>query len=704
MLAVLAGAAACVPSDDPDDSSDRDGFGPQATVAGEYRFAAGVDPMVLPKVPTEVWGQMYRPRDLGNQAHPVVVFLHGNHATCSTGENPKREASCVYTFTGACPKGESVIPNHLGYEYLATRLASWGYVVVSINANLGISCNGHTGTDDDGLILARGRLVLRHLALLGRWNREGGAPGALGADLRGKLDLRQVGLMGHSRGGEGMRAAYSLYRDSGSPWPAEIGEPLSVRGIFEIAPVDGLSSRTLDAVGTAWNVLLPTCDGDVSDLQGMKPFDRMLGATGESPALPKSMFVVTGANHNYFNTEWQTSDSTGCVGAEPIWNGFVGSAAQRKTAQGPLIEFFRAHVGTQRDTRLAALFDPRYAIPRELADLTRFERAYVPSPAGTHSFRVETFQGAEGMGSLGAPHEAVGAVALHTVVREHDASLRAAELSWMNGGPETYFQDNWTGLGTGLDLASQLTLDFRVSRADSVLNVDASTDFGIRLALPDGTLGPEVSLSSYADLVGPNGTLEGPHEPLMTVRIPLADLGAPPRARGVRFTFNRTGRGLLHVADIALSARGSDPWPSEPLLALGSRSDGGARTGQPVARSSRAITVAGSDDDGSTARARIARVSRVAGEPGRVEIEVESDVPFQVGDALSELTLGGRRAATGSIAPSGDLRRMVFRVERAVVTSLPKCFEAFVSKHGTSRARRHVLGRLHKSAFEPGSH
>ena len=120
--------------------------------------------------------------------------------------------------------------------------------------------------------------------------------------------------MGHSRGGEGMRAALAQYTDAGSPWPDRIG-PLGFKALFEIGPVDGQTSRTLDARGIAWNVLLPYCDGDVSDLEGVRPFDRMLRTRTEQPPTPKSTFAVYGANHNFYNTEWQQSDSAGCTGA-----------------------------------------------------------------------------------------------------------------------------------------------------------------------------------------------------------------------------------------------------------------------------------------------------------------------------------------------------------------------------------------------------
>ena len=131
--------------------------------------------------------------------------------------------------------------------------------------------------------------------MLAQWNANAGTtPSSLGFDLAGKLDFDNIGMMGHSRGGEGVRAAYVQYHDQGSPWPAKIATPVNVKAIFEIGPVDGQTSRTLDALGTAWNVILPMCDGDVSNLQGMKPFDRMLNAPTEPKATPKGMFAVWG--------------------------------------------------------------------------------------------------------------------------------------------------------------------------------------------------------------------------------------------------------------------------------------------------------------------------------------------------------------------------------------------------------------------------
>ncbi len=313
-------------------------------LSGEYKLPASFDAEVTTEMETEEWAHVWRPQADG--AYPLVLFLHGNHATCGHYDpvhDVRIDDSVDYTYDGTCPAGYVVTPNHRGYDYMAADLAGRGYVVVSINANRGV--NAAPGDDDDpGLNLRRGRLVLRHMQYLAQWNASGGAPDSLGFALTGLIDFSHVGLMGHSRGGEGVRAAVAQYKDAGSPWPARIG-PVKFEAMFEIGPVDGQTSRILDNTGLSWNVLLPGCDGDVSDLEGLRPYDRSLRITGETKALNKSTFQVFGANHNFYNTEWQLSDAEGCNGQTPLFPQYKGSKAQRTTAHGSLIPFFLAHLG-----------------------------------------------------------------------------------------------------------------------------------------------------------------------------------------------------------------------------------------------------------------------------------------------------------------------------------------------------------------------
>src|SRR5215475_7002483 len=60
--------------------------GPFTTTSSEYKLAPTNDELVAPGVVTELWARIYRPTNLGASPHPLLVFLHGNHATCGRFE------------------------------------------------------------------------------------------------------------------------------------------------------------------------------------------------------------------------------------------------------------------------------------------------------------------------------------------------------------------------------------------------------------------------------------------------------------------------------------------------------------------------------------------------------------------------------------------------------------------------------------------
>ena len=68
--------------------------------------------------------------------------------------------------------------------------------------------------------------------------------------------------MGHSRGGEGVVRHYVLNNSLGAPY--------GIKAVFPLAPVD---FNRFVVNNAALDVLLPYCDGDVSDLQGVHFYD-----------------------------------------------------------------------------------------------------------------------------------------------------------------------------------------------------------------------------------------------------------------------------------------------------------------------------------------------------------------------------------------------------------------------------------------------
>jgi len=702
VTAVLAWAALSTSAAFARTAPDPTGVGPFETTSAEYKFPAGPDPEVVPDLPIELWARVYRPADLSGGPFPLLIFLHGNHATCGYGSNPRIDDRVDYTFTGTCPSGYVVTPNHAGYGYLADRLASWGYIVVSINANRGINAAPVTIPEDRGRNQARGRLILRHMQRLSEWNRLGGTPPSLGVDLKGKLDFSHVGLMGHSRGGEGVRAAYNFYRDRGSPWPARIVDPVTFEGIFEIGPVDGQTARQFIADRTVWSVLLPMCDGDVSNLQGVRPFDRMLRLTAEQPAAEKSTYTVWGANHNFYNTEWQISDSPGCFRHTPLWTlDQVGSPEQRQTGLASVMALMRGNVGPDADPAFNQIFNPQFDPPDVVTDVTRVDRGFTDSPDASITKVFEDFDKPTGTNTYGFPNDASNIAIEHTNVPEHtgpDAygrqnTQRAGNISWRAAGDNVFFQTNWKPAGVGDDISAFQTLDLRISRQPSGLNPPDSTDFSIRLVMDDGTTSDPVKLSTYTDVTGPVGGPYNLHSILQTARIELADFTSADltRVRGIRFTFDDSASDSIFLANIRLSME------SGLEGALGPARQASARRATPGTAGPRepAIIAGGN----SIASIRTVGAAEVTPLPS-VEIEVTSARAFPVQNELAVLRLGDRNVIASRYPVSGDTHTLIFTLSGEEFAQVSSGDPVSVQYGGKSSVRWD-FGALDKRLLSP---
>jgi hypothetical protein len=702
---VLAAPAAALAQVAPDPNS----VGPQVITSSEYKLPASVDADVLSGRNTELWARVYRPRTLATGTYPLIVILHGNHATCGRGTNPRIDDRVDYTSTGTCPTGYVVAPNHAGYGYLADKLASWGYIVVSINANRGINAAGGVA-GDSGLNLARGRLILKHLQRLSEWNKNGGTPSSIGAELKGRIDFSQVGLIGHSRGGEGIRAAYNQYRDTGSAWPAKILSPVGFRALFEIGPVDGQTSRVLNADGVTWSVLLPMCDGDVSNLQGIKPFDRMMRSSSESPARQKSALAVWGANHNFYNTEWQRSDSTGCQGHTALFPSTIGSPQQRDTAAYTVLALMRGNVGTGADSGYNKLFASRYALPSKLAAITPIERSFQDSASPAIGIVLDDFDRPTGTSTAGAANEASGVTVTHGLVgNRHESGQRGAAISWTSASANTYFQSNFAAAGTGRDVSPYAFLNLRVARQSSPSNpaTPNATNFKVQLIDSSGAKSAAVAISNYVRLTGPVGGPAGLHVLLQSAQIPLASFGsfARTRLRGVRLVFDDTKQGAIFVANLRFS---NSQVPLAPLVASVLPTADGDDEGSSQAASDQAYedSAKGTRAQSSTLSlagdARFSSVRRIRrgstpsrGEVSDFEIELSSREGFPVRNELPVLRVGGRELSISRYPESGETSRLLFFVDGDTFAGLPDGAELELGYGAHERSA--PVGRLNKS-------
>ena len=700
-------------------------FGVESAV---YKFKPSVDPDILPHTTTEIWARVYWPANLKDpqgKKRPLILFLHGNHGTCGAGTAPRNDSSCQYTNEGACPSGFVVTPNHEGYKYAAEHLASWGYVVASINANRGITCGGGD-SDDWGLVLARGRLILKHLELWQKWSTQGGAPAEFGdADLfKGVVDIGQVGLMGHSRGGEGVRAALNIFRDKGSIWPAKI-PGLDIRALFEIGAVDGQSDRVLDAPSVAWNQLLPLCDGDVSDLQGRNPFERMSSKyfqqnEAEDRPSSKSLQMVWGANHNYFNTEWQTSDSWGCSGEpthKPIFSKTeTESPEQKSIAMQSMTGFFRAHVGVDADGAQAQLFDPAFDLPTAMTKEGIVDRDFIPSLELRKTRRVDDFTEATGKNVNGPSNLATGVNVSHNTYAEPPV----ARVTWQQAGDDRFFQSNFAEAGTSWDVRDFDYLDFRVGRVlnDAARELNEPVVFGLALVDQNEKLSSVLSLADYTRLVGPPNDST---DLTQTVRIPLKDFGIDlSQVRAVRFIFNQTPKAEIRLAQVrfglgtakalAIAAANTTSTGASFIANLASRVGGWIDSLLPSTNvekvraghlrlvknlAARATELAGASSEPqpvSTASAIWLRKETVAGSrqlkgDAAVEIAVRTTEGFPVMDEVPVLRLGDELFPVSRYTSSGQTHTLIFSVPQTSYNELPDGTAARV-QYGTAKPKR----------------
>jgi hypothetical protein len=534
--------------------------GPLAVTREEYSFGdTAFTPPGFPG-PVELTASVHSPTDLSGGPFPLIVFLHGRHVTCFDG-------SSVF-LQWPCSPPRQPIPSFKGYDYVAEILASHGYIVVSISAN-GINAVDNS-TGDAGMD-ARARLVQEHLNTWNTFNTTGGAP--FGGKFIGKVDLTKVGTMGHSRGGEGV-VRHFIFN-------ASLGSPYGIKAVLPLAPVD-FSRPVINNVPLS--VMLPYCDGDVSDLQGVHFFDdARYNVPGD--ATPKHTILVMGANHNFFNTIWTPglfvggSDDWG-ASSDPFCGTVAGNkrltaAQQRGTGAAYIAGFFRLYMGGE--SAIAPLFRGDALPPPSAMTDQIFPSYHAPAPeridvnrtldAGNLS--TNTVGGAVTQTGL-TPYDMCGGESpqpLHCLPGEIDdrqpntatsalssnRGLSQLRLGW-NAAAATYTNNL---LGTSRNLSSARTLQFRasVNFADARNPVNVPQD--CRVTLTDN-LGAQstVLLSNHSRILyyPPGTTAEVPKVILNTARIPLTAFSGIDftNIESIKLAFDNPSGALL-ISDLALA-------------------------------------------------------------------------------------------------------------------------------------------------------
>ena len=228
----------------------------------------------------QIRGSLYYPADRTTPS-PVLVLVHGNHSSCLSGSAP----NCT-VFTR----------NDAGYAYLGENLASHGYTVISLDQDqLMYYQDGNFGKG----MHQRRQLISAALDAFYKANAEGmptDENNNLGDLLKGKLDFNRIGLMGHSRGGDAVTSFIDYNRARPAP-----GRRYTLRGVIALAPTD---YERKAPYGMAYMTEFGTCEGDVTNLQGARFFERSQYIVDGDP-FPRIQMQVQGANHNWYNSVWK---------------------------------------------------------------------------------------------------------------------------------------------------------------------------------------------------------------------------------------------------------------------------------------------------------------------------------------------------------------------------------------------------------------
>ncbi|HKS28665.1 MAG TPA: hypothetical protein VJS44_12635 [Pyrinomonadaceae bacterium] len=540
--------------------------GPYAVTREEYNYGnLAFTPSNFPSA-VEVIGSVHHPTDMTNGPFPLIVLLHGRHATCYRGTQVALRWPCM--------SNQTAIPSYQGYDYLASTLASNGYIVVSISAN-GISAFDSQVTDLG--MQARAELIQRHLNQWNTFNTVGAAP--FGTKFVGKVDMTRIGTMGHSRGGEGVVKHY-LYN-------ASLGSPYTIRAVFALAPVD-FNRPVINNVALA--VMLPYCDGDVSDNQGVHFYDdARYNAPGDSGG--KNTILVMGANHNFYNTVW--TPGLFPAGAGDDWasttdpqcgtvsgNKRLTSAQQRGTGLAYVSAFMRVYVG--REAAFLPILTGQAPPPASAQTTNLYVSYHAPDTAATRrdvnrllnatNLSTNTLGGATSATGL-TPQDLCGGESPqpaqclpstqstsrqpHTVpsARSSARGLSQLRTGW-SAANASYNNDLPSG---ARDVSGFSALQFRVSVnfADSRNPPNVAQNF--RVVLTDGTgATSSVLVSNYSGaLYYPPGTTGSvPKVVLNMARLPLSAFTGVNLAdiRSVQFKFDQNLQGALLITDLAFTS------------------------------------------------------------------------------------------------------------------------------------------------------
>jgi len=380
--------------------------------------------------------------------------------------------------------------NYKNYTYLLDHWAKNGFIAASILLNNGMAAEG------------RARVLFKHLQIL--------------KTLFGAHVKNEIGIMGHSRGGEGVATAARLNSQEA------LGH--GIKAIVSLAPTDQYTPR--ETLAGAWStpylVMHGAMDGDVATpgKMGFSLYDR---ADGQ----PKSMLWLYGANHDRFNLIAPDTDyNTGKINAMLDHPKIMTQASHMTDAKAYMTAFFRLRM--YNAVEYEGLFKGEW-IPATVQQaepaLNKIYVQYGDTVKSVmddfeqmpHDWQSSTVSGTVGdSGSLPVtPQEDT----LHTldVQSPHDTS--GLLLRWNDLGDKLLYTPN-----APLDVSSFFAVSFRVGQKVGSGENLAGQSQDLYLTLTDtNNHSRSIRVDAFGEIPAqqPRGVAQFACSALSTVRIPL---------------------------------------------------------------------------------------------------------------------------------------------------------------------------------------
>ncbi|UII56398.1 hypothetical protein LS684_02610 [Cytobacillus spongiae] len=218
-------------------------------------------------------GRVWVPK--GKGPFPILIIVHGNHT--------------MEDFSTS------------GYDYLGEHLASRGFITISVDEDF-LNHSNISGTPNDDHKM-RAWMLLQHLVHLKNMNHTDESP------LYRKMDLQQIALIGHSRGGQAAAIAADANRFFKDDDLLSKLDDIEVQAVIGLAPTDvRIDGKRPSLHDISYLLLHGARDGDVNDYPGEQQFNRVYFRNSSTDF--KAALYIEDANHSQFNSTWGRMDTS----------------------------------------------------------------------------------------------------------------------------------------------------------------------------------------------------------------------------------------------------------------------------------------------------------------------------------------------------------------------------------------------------------